>query len=44
MTSLLIPIQFTPSRQGSPVLSKATANGQPAPEFINVLEAKAADV
>ena len=42
MTSLLIPMQFTPSRQGSPVLSKATANG--APDFLNVLEAKAADM
>ncbi|KAK3298244.1 pyruvate carboxyltransferase-like protein [Chaetomium fimeti] len=35
---------FTPSRQGSPVLSKTTANGPQPPDFLSVLEAKAADV
>jgi hypothetical protein len=40
-------MQFTPSRQASPVMSKATdgANGTvPVPDTINVLEAKVDEV
>jgi 2-isopropylmalate synthase len=35
---------FTPSRQGSPVLSKAPVDGPKAPDFLDIIEAKAADV